>query len=393
MVGVKYKMGDMSQCDKSAFDCAVLLGRFQPPHAGHVGAMRAGLAEAGRLLVLSCGARQPRSTRAPFRFAEVREMILGALAEEERARVRVEPLLDRYEEAAWGEAVARAVGEAGRVVLAGAEGEEAERVRRLFPGWAAAGGEADLGPERDDRRRNRRRSESCDQTKSESGVGERERSHPALGVKTRAIREDYLAGAEAGLARWAGALPESVAGFLRGFAGGAEYAELKEEARYIAEYRAQWAGAPYPPIFVTVDAVVIVEGHVLLVERGHRPGRGLWALPGGFVEAGERIAAAMRRELAEETGLALGEGDVGGRVKACRVFDAPCRSARGRMITHAFLVVLEEAAGLAEVKGGDDAARAFWKPLGEVVPERMFEDHWQIIEAMAGGSDRLRARR
>jgi len=356
-VGVKYKMGDMSQCDKSAFDCAVLLGRFQPPHAGHLGAMRAGLAEAGRLLVLSCGARQPRSTRAPFRFAEVREMILGALTEEERARVRVEPLLDRYEEAAWGEAVARAAGEAGRVVLAGAEGEEAERVRRLFPGWAAVGGEADTG------------------------------------VKTRAIREDYLAGAEAGLARWAGALPESVAGFLRGFAGGAEYAELKEEARYIAEYRAQWAGAPYPPIFVTVDAVVIAEGHVLLVERGHRPGRGLWALPGGFVEAGERIAAAMRRELAEETGLALGEGDVGGRVKACRVFDAPCRSARGRMITHAFLVVLEEAAGLAEVKGGDDAARAFWKPLGEVVPERMFEDHWQIIEAMAGGSDRLRARR
>jgi bifunctional NMN adenylyltransferase/nudix hydrolase len=332
-----------------AFDAAVLVGRFQPLHLGHLAAMRAGLARAERLVVLSAGARQPRSTRVPFRFAEARESILGALGAEERARVRVEPLLDRYDEAGWREEVARAVGEAGRVALIGAEGEAATRIRRFFPGWEGAEIAGDWA------------------------------------ARTKEIREDYLGDAEAALARWAEALPGNVADFLRRFAGSADYAELAAEAAYIAEYRALWAGAPWPPIFVTVDALVLAAGHVLLVERGKRPGRGLWALPGGFVEARERIAAALPRELAEETGLLLPAGAIG----APRVFDAPCRSARGRTITHVFPIVLAAEAGLPDVAGGDDAARAFWQPIEAIDPERMFEDHGQIIAAML---DEVRAK-
>ncbi len=332
-----------------ASDAAVLIGRFQPLHLGHLAAMRQGLARAEDLVVLSAAARQPRSTRVPLRFAEVRENILGALATEERGRVRVAPLIDRYDEAGWREELARVVGDGKRVVLIGAAGEAA-RIGRFFPGWE----EAAIGVE--------------------------------VAARTREIREAYLADAATALARWAPALPANVEEFLRRFAGSADYAELAAEAAYFAEYRALWAGAPWPPIFVTVDAVVLAAGHVLLVERGGRPGRGLWALPGGFVEATERIEAAMRRELAEETGLLLPASAIEGWVKGSRVFDAPCRSARGRTITHAFLIVLPAEAGLADVAGGDDAARAFWQPIEAIDPERMFEDHGQIIAAFLAES-------
>jgi ADP-ribose pyrophosphatase YjhB (NUDIX family) len=56
-------------------------------------------------------------------------------------------------------------------------------------------------------------------------------------------------------------------------------------------------------------------GRLLLVRRGHEPGRGRWSLPGGRVEAGETAAAAVVREVLEETGLEVVAGDLVGRVE------------------------------------------------------------------------------
>ena len=59
-----------------------------------------------------------------------------------------------------------------------------------------------------------------------------------------------------------------------------------------------------------VGVAVVADGRLLLVKRGREPGRGLWAVPGGKVEAGEELTATARREVAEETGLEVVVEDV-----------------------------------------------------------------------------------
>lgn len=56
-------------------------------------------------------------------------------------------------------------------------------------------------------------------------------------------------------------------------------------------------------------------GRLLLIKRGHEPGKGLWSIPGGRVEAGESDAAALAREVREETGLLVTAGRLIGSVR------------------------------------------------------------------------------
>ncbi len=61
---------------------------------------------------------------------------------------------------------------------------------------------------------------------------------------------------------------------------------------------------------LAVGAVAVVNDHLLLARRATEPGRGRWSLPGGRVEGGELVAAAVVREVAEETGLAVVCGEL-----------------------------------------------------------------------------------
>ncbi len=75
------------------------------------------------------------------------------------------------------------------------------------------------------------------------------------------------------------------------------------EWRMLRDYHAAWAVAPDPPVFVTVDAVVTCARHVLLIERGQSPGKGLLAVPGGM----EPLMVLERdpARLAASTGIAV----------------------------------------------------------------------------------------
>ena len=153
----------------------------------------------------------------------------------------------------------------------------------------------------------------------------------------------------------------------------------------LRRYREAWACAPYPPVFVTVDAVVRCAGHVLLVRRGQAPGKGLYAVPGGFIEQRETAYQSAVRELREETTLGLLEMSLRQQLKAVAVFDHPDRSQRGRTITHAHYFDLGERP-LPEVRAGDDAAAAEWVPVGDLLEleDQFLDDHFHMLDHFLG---------
>ena len=108
---------------------------------------------------------------------------------------------------------------------------------------------------------------------------------------------------------------------------------------------------------LAVDVVVFAQSNVLLVKRAREPYKGFFALPGGFVEEGELLVAAARRELVEETGVSCS------RLRFCGLYDDPQRDPRGRVVSVGFVGVLEE---VVAVQAGSDAAGARWVSLEEL---------------------------
>ncbi|MBP2161097.1 MULTISPECIES: NUDIX domain-containing protein [Asticcacaulis] len=184
--------------------------------------------------------------------------------------------------------------------------------------------------------------------------------------------------------------PAAVAGWLDGFRQTEEFAGMVEEARYVEDYKRAWAMAPYPVILVSVDTVIVHADprgmpHVLLIRRGGIPGRGNFAIPGGFIEPDEYLLNSALRELREETGLVLSDAEAMARLKGRHVFDDPERSSRGRVITHGFH--FEFPAGpLPGVEGQDDAAEARWVPVADLAQYhgQFFEDHGAILRHFLG---------
>ena len=117
-----------------------------------------------------------------------------------------------------------------------------------------------------------------------------------------------------------------------------------------------------------------------MVRRKGKLGKGLLALPGGFLNADEEIKDAALRELREETVIKVSKEDLELAIVDERVFAHPLRSLRGRTITSVFLINLKSGP-LPKVKGNDDSEKSFWLPLNEVMQREseFFEDHFQII--------------
>ena len=124
---------------------------------------------------------------------------------------------------------------------------------------------------------------------------------------------------------------------------------------------------------VTVDVVIFnlaqADLKVLLVRRAYPPFKGKWAIPGGFVHPDESLAAAARRELAEETDVR----DV--YLEQLYTFGDPPRDPRGRVITIAYFALV---AGDVPTRAGDDAAEAAWHSV-YALPELAF-DHADILK-------------
>jgi 8-oxo-dGTP diphosphatase len=111
-------------------------------------------------------------------------------------------------------------------------------------------------------------------------------------------------------------------------------------------------------------------GRVLLIRRGHEPFAGRYALPGGFVEIGETVEAACRREAREETGIEPAELYLVG------IYSDPGRDPRGHTVSIAYASRL---AGAPSPHSGSDAASAEW--VADWRRLALAFDHAQILEA------------
>lgn len=132
----------------------------------------------------------------------------------------------------------------------------------------------------------------------------------------------------------------------------------------------------FETIRFTADVVAVTpDRHVLLIERGWDPYEGHWALPGGHVDPGETSLHAAVRELEEETGVRVADGDL----HQIGTWDAPGRDPRGRYVTVAYLAHVPVG---TEAVAGDDARTAKWVPLDDL-PEQLAFDHADILRAAA----------
>jgi len=346
------------------YDLLVFIGRFQPLHLGHNSVINKALTLSKRVLVLVGSANRSRCERNPWTFEERKLMITANyLNEYQNGRLIVKPLNDHmYHDDLWVQETQDTIRKAVlsslegnnehhysdglndvSVGLIGCEKDHTSYYLNLFPTFGS------------------------------------ERVDYVVPLNSTDIRNIYFDSGD--LDKIESAVTSTTKTALGAFTWTQEYSKLQDEIAFNKQYKE--SVAKYPRIEHTVDAVVLQSGHVLLVRRRAEPGKGKWALPGGFVNPTEKLKEAMLRELKEETRIKVPRPVLEGRVRGTHCFDDPNRSARARIITQAFLIDLPPGP-LPKVKGSDDADKAVWVPISQLDPTKLFEDHYFIIKKMIG---------
>jgi bifunctional NMN adenylyltransferase/nudix hydrolase len=334
------------------YDTLVLIGRFQPIHNAHLDIIKRATALTDQLVIITGSAAQPRTYKNPFTSAE-RERMIKYAAGGLNMQISIEANPDTiYNDQAWAVRVQALVAKhtkpGARVGIIGHKKDDSSFYLDMFPQWGF---------------------EDVELIEFLSAVN---------------IRDLYFK-RDVNMSFIRGVVPQTTFEFLTEFKTTPEYEQIIREREFVETYKKQYASLPYPPIFSTADAVVVQSGHILMVKRRAEPGKGLWALPGGYVNANtdKSVEAAMLRELREETQIKVPVPVLKGSIVRSKVFDAIGRSPRGRIITHAFHIQLPDGE-LPKVKGSDDAEKARWVPIAEVKSEDCFEDHYEILQHFVG---------
>ncbi len=393
-------------------DLTVFIGRFSPFHNGHAAVLRRAIKTSKAVLVLIGSAGKARDTKNPFTADERNSMIYEWIYSEfDDCWVTVRNLHDHpYNDSAWIRGVQNAVdstkkaleeriGLNPKVYITGADRDRSTWYLKTFGDYFIP----DLVEEHD--------------------VG--------LELSATQVREilfNPTDGRYPHLARIADLVPPTTLDFLKKFVNqNPAYGALVDEYSYIEKYKAannlpnrdflkkrfndlitdinhDYGGkeadkleelkaifdrlivlSPYAPIFSTVDACVIQSGHVLVNTRDNFPGKGLLALPGGFLEQNERLIDGSVRELIEETRIELSKAQLYGSIRAKEIFDNPDRSLRGRTVTTCFLYKLDDSKPLPKIKAQKgEVKKVEWMPISEALkdPALWFEDHYHMLETM-----------
>ncbi len=344
---------------------SVFIGRFQPPHKAHIETINRALEFSDKVLILIGSAFKPSDTRNPFSHIERAHIIKTCFDLDVQKRLVFDYISDHpYNDLAWVKNVQTAINKAyyenfgwqdkADITLIGHHKDESSYYLDLFPSYKQA------------------------------------EMENIYGLDSTTIRELYFAGRDAwnngNRKRVAQFVPQRVMLYLEEVLNTKSYDTLVKEFEFLRTYKLQWSQSPYPPTFVTTDAVVTCLGHVLLVQRKAAPGQGLWSMPGGFINQFETLRECVLRELEEETRIKVPPRVLQSSIAKWQTYDHPGRSLRGRTITTAFHIDLKDERSLPKVKGSDDAAQAKWFSLEELVrlQDKMYEDHYHIVTDILG---------
>lgn len=359
---------------------SVFIGRFQPVHEGHLQVIREALQKTDELIIILGSHNKSRNCRNPFNSEERREMIRLSCEDVglDYDRIHVMAVEDHsYNLNRWIEAVQAAVNaiiwrkwqpDPTPISLIGHKKDHSSFYLDLFPNWTSL---------------------AVENFKAINATDIRNDMFEDMLYEDNILHgKDVTEKTYQFIDKWSKTVPAKI---------------LQEEYEMIKKYKESWTpngtktffdakgnpvqvqvGPPYPATFMTTDAVVTQAGHVLMVTRGAAPGKGLLALPGGFLNEYESLEDGMLRELREETKIDVPDKVLRGCIKWRNTFDDPYRSSRGRTITHAYHIDLGAKGKLPKVKGSDDAIKAQWVPMNDLNGNFIFEDHLQIIRHMTG---------
>lgn len=358
----------------------VYIGRFQMAHKGHEAVIEHAAKNADRLVLLVGSSDLARDPKNPFTFNE-RKSVLEAMAQRivseqwsqgRSVKVDILPIHDyTYNNTKWLKEVQNqvlSVTKSTDITLAGCrkDGDNSTLYLDFFPQWKQ------------------------DFIKTIHFIDVEHKSYgetsTIVPISSTKLRDRYFSTKQV-----PDNLPQETAEFLENFKNTFPkiLENLVNEFNFVVRYKAEMnEKLPYKNIpFLTGDALVVCAGHVLLVKRRTYPGKGLYALAGGFFDAWSdqtQIDTALR-ELKEETKIQVPFKTLKGSIVKVDEFGDFERSLRWRIITKCVYIKLDGNT-LPKVKGSDDAEKAFWLPLSEITKNRhmFFEDHYSIIDTMIG---------
>ena len=335
----------------------VFILRAQPYHIAHHKIIIDSLKNSRKVIVLLGSYREPTSYHNPWTFEERYDMIKNCFNQDDFSRIVILPLRDyRYNDSYWISSVQNLVQNSiesdDKVILTGHFKDDTSYYLNFFGGWDLV------------------------------------QLPNYFGVNATDIRNEYFSYKMENASK----VPDPVGKFLSDWYMNEQetYKNISEEIQFINKYRESWKSCPYPPVFCTTDAVVVKSGHILLIKRGINPGKGKYALPGGFLGQNENHFDSCIRELQEETKIDVPRHILVGACqnKEGKRFDHPKRDPRGRVITTAYFFDLTEKKSglkpLPKIVGSDDAmsGSAVWVPFNDVIreEENFFSDHMHIIQ-------------
>ena len=333
------------------YEYAICIGRFQPAHLGHKAMIDAALVNAEKVIIVVGSSGQPATIKNPFPFEFRKRLISCMYPIETRSRLIIIPGIDYpYDDYRWKRELKKdiqRITKSESIMLIGHTKDESSYYLSIFPEW---------------------------------GYGEL----PNFGEFSASDIREYFFSYEDGGRLVAEMLhPESLKLLYEYFNQNQSIlVDLVEEYSLVNTYKDR--AKNYPRIEQTVDSVVIQNGRVLMIRRKNAPGKGQWALPGGFLEPDETMVQSAIRELYEETNINLTPQKLRDALSNQEgfVYSAPGRDLRGRVITTAFTFHLPPSCTQVEVQAADDADDVCWQTIStlSVIRHLIYADHYSIIQ-------------